>query len=210
MPEKPVIIPSGRILLEGLYEEGNGGEMVIICHPHPLYGGNMDNNVVSAIRKAVNNWGWGTLRFNFRGVEGSGGVHGNGEGEVEDLLAAAEFVSREGKKSIHLAGYSYGAWIVLKALHRGLQAQSLLLASPPLDFMEFGNALITQAPCLIVLGNEDEFCAVTSLENWLSSQPLDERDLDFVVIQGCDHFYWGREDALANGIKEFLQKRFRP
>ena len=209
MPEMPVKIPSGRIDLEACYEIGNGTGAALICHPHPLYGGSMENNVVLALQNALSLWGWGTLRFNFRGVGGSGGQHGNGEGEVEDVLAAVAFLRGKGHETIHVAGYSYGAWIVLKAVLEGLHAASLLLVSPPLDFMDFSGLQLPSTPCLITLGEQDDYCRLDSLQQWLEKQPNTANLRDVAVFPGGDHFYWGVEQDLSLKVGAFLSGRFR-
>src|SRR5271167_354933 len=93
MDEKQVSFRSGDLTLEGLLANpGGGAPAAIVCHPHPLYGGSMYNNVVDAILEAMWPAGYATLRFNFRGVGGSEGEHDGGRGEVDDALAALAFI----------------------------------------------------------------------------------------------------------------------
>ena len=207
MPETPVTVPEGEITLEGLHQPGNGVDAAVICHPHPLYGGSMDNNVVSVMQEVLEEWGWGTLRFNFRGVGGSGGRHDGGRGEVDDVLAAVAYVTGQGAKTVHLAAYSYGVWIGLKALQKGLRPASAILVSPPLDFLDFKGLRLPAAPCLITAGERDGFCAAGSLEKWQAAQAREGKMPDVQVLPGCDHFYWNREDLLAAGVREFLRLR---
>jgi len=180
-----------------------------LCHPHPLYGGNMDNNVVWSLKKALRGWGWQTLRYNSRGVGESGGVYGGGEGETKDLLAVVEFAAErcEGV-SIHLAGYSYGAWIGLKAIARGFRPNSVILVSPPLDFIGFDGLSIPEVPCLITLGTKDSFCTTKSLEEWVTMLNPPAALTTVELIPGCDHFYWGWEPSLVSKVEVFLQRHF--
>ena len=94
MAEEPVQIPvdRGRISIEGLFEQGRIGRNAIICHPHPLYGGDMHNNVVQAARQTFADLGWATLRFNFRGAGTSGGHPAQGKEDASDLIAVSEFL----------------------------------------------------------------------------------------------------------------------
>ena len=210
MSEVSMMIPVESFHLEALYKEGHSSETAVLCHPHPLYGGDMDNSVISALMKAMWQQGWGTLRFNFRGVGGSGGEYAEGEGEVEDLLAVVSYLADHGATSIHLAGYSFGAWIALKAIHKGLQAGSLILVSPPLDHLPFWGLALPAKPSLITLGDKDGFCAVSSLMDWLESQHSAEAFTEVKLLSGCDHFYRRHEETLSLRVAEFLESHFRP
>lgn len=205
MSERGIRISVGKFSLEALYDPGESPDGALICHPHPLYGGSMDNNVVSVLQKALRKGGWGTLRFNFRGVDGSGGDHAGSKGDVEDLLAAAEVLLKMGKAPLHLAGYSYGSWIALQAIRSGLQPSTLILASPPVDFVDFDGLVLPESPCLITAGEYDDFCTLPSLKAWLSAQLAAESHTRLEVIPRCDHFYWGREDVLEAAVVNFLQ-----
>lgn len=209
MPEVDVTIPCGGIRLEARIDEAPGVDCALLCHPHPLYGGNMDNNVVWCLKKTIRNWGWETLRYNSRGVGGSTGAYGAGEGEVEDLLAAVRFAAGRGDGSrIHLVGYSYGAWVGLKAIAQGFEPASIVLVSPPLDFIGFEGLSIPEVPCLITLGTKDSFCSTRSMEGWIRQLNPSEELFALELIAGCDHFYWGWESTLASRVEAFLQKHF--
>lgn len=206
MPEVTVRIPvsGGKIKLEGSFEEGRTGRNVVLCHPHPLYGGNMNNNVVIAARSAFAESGRGTLRYNFRGVGGSGGVPGDGDKDSEDLLEVSEYVRRNYPGQLDLAAYSYGAWVALKAVRLGLAPDLLVLISPPLEFISFGGLDLPDRPMLITIGNQDEFCSVESLQKWLSTQPKAGR-AEVEIFPYGDHFYWGLEQKLSARIAGFLK-----
>lgn len=209
MPEIDVTIPSGNIRLEGRVDEAPGGDWVVLCHPHPQYGGNMDNNVVWSLKKVLRGWGWQTLRYNSRGVGESSGVYGGGEGETEDLLAVVQFALEQGGGlRIHLAGYSYGAWIGLKAIARGFETDSIILVSPPIDFIGFDGLSIPEVPCLITLGTKDSFCSTKSLDDWVKGLNPSTSLTMVDLIPGCDHFHWGWESTLASKIEAFLQRHF--
>jgi uncharacterized protein len=205
MPEKIIMIPAGDILLESLYAEGSRSEVMVLCHPHSLYGGNMDNNVVVALQKALQDQGWGTLRFNFRGVGRSGGGYADGEGEAEDLMAVKRYLSENMNKGLSLIGYSFGAWIALKAIQKGWSPQRTVLVSPPVDFLPFNGLSLPLGNCLITLGERDSFCAVESLRAWLSGQ-RSQQGVDIEILPRCDHFYWGFEEALSSITTAFLLK----
>ncbi len=209
MPEIAVRIPveAGKITLEGLFQESKTGRIAVLCHPHPLYGGDMQNNVVVAARSAFAGRGWGTLRFNFRGVGESGGTAGQSEKEALDLVAVKEYLEKNHPGALDFAGYSYGAWIVMKALGLGLESGSLCLMSPPLDFLSFEGLELPDLPTLITLGERDDFCKKDSLAEWLAARHAGER-VSLETFPSCDHFYRGFETRLASILGDFLAKNF--
>lgn len=165
----------------------------------------MENNVVMALHECLFREGLSTIRFNFRGVGASTGSYGEGDGETEDLISVFAHAAKEGDRRVHLGGYSFGAWVVLNAVKRGLQPVSTILASPPLDFMDFKTLALPPSPTLIVLGDSDSFCAVESLHSWLATQPPGASPPKLAILPGCDHFYWGYEDPLGQQVSAFVR-----
>ncbi|MCX7823540.1 MAG: hypothetical protein N2260_08905 [Syntrophobacterales bacterium] len=185
---------SGRIIrLEGRFfsassRQEDGARGVVICHPHPLYGGDMENGVVVAIQRAFSDLGMSTLRFNFRGVGASEGSYDDGRGEVEDLISACRFMRSRGIITLYGAGYSFGSWILLRGYSRE-SFKGLVLIAPPLDVMDFeGLKLPMSIPSLIVVGSRDEFCSQRSLQLWLGESMASPNSL--IVIEGENHFFW--------------------
>lgn len=205
MQESRVTMERGGQVLEGLLARGAlEGVAAVICHPHPLYGGDMENGVVITLQSALQRCGCSTLRFNFRGVGHSSGVYGDGEGEVEDLQTAVSYLAGLGLRQLHLAGYSFGAWIALKACHAGLQPASLILISPPLDFLRFDDLRLPPCPTLITIGDRDDFCRLDSLHSWVLRQNTAPELISRKLLPGCDHFYWGKEAILSAEVSAFL------
>jgi hypothetical protein len=203
MPEQRARIAVGPHDLEASFEAGLGPDGAVLCHPHPLYGGNMDNNVVMTLKRSLAGAGWATLRFNFRGVGTSGGEYGDGAGEVDDLLIAAAHLQAQGPTRLHMAGYSFGAWIVLRAIQQAPTPASLILVSPPVDFLDFSSLALPPAPTLVTLGNEDSFCSLSALNNWLQQATQTPQAVRLEILQGCDHFHWGQESALESIVRDF-------
>ena len=130
--EEKVFWKNGVLAGEGLWRHSAGDSAVVICHPHPLMGGSMHNNVVETIRDVFSSGGYSTLRFNFRGVGESTGNYDEGRGEKQDILSACEFVKSHGEKNITLAGYSFGAWVCCRLLaDKPPLINSVILISPP-------------------------------------------------------------------------------
>jgi len=199
MGEERIFVEAEGLKIEGLIENLGGERGVVISHPHPLYGGSMHNNVVKAVAHAYQEEGYSTLRFNFRGVERSEGDFGNGVGEQEDVKAALKTL---GKKSMDLAGYSFGAWVNALGLAKFEEAQRLIMVSPPVSFIDFSFLQYSPKIKLVICGTRDEIAEYKKVEKML---PKWNDQALFRVIQGADHFYSGYEEELIDIIGEFLK-----
>jgi alpha/beta superfamily hydrolase len=172
---------------------------MVVCHPHPLYGGDMHNPVVDVLCRAGMEAGYAALRFNFRGTGGSTGRHDGGNGEAEDVRAAVSWLaSRPDVSTVDvLAGYSFGAIVALAAADK---APALLLVSPPLGMS--GLAALPDLPLLAVTGDRDDYVDVAALKAAVSS---DQQQVK--VAQGADHFWWEHDAFLAEQAVLFLSQR---
>jgi alpha/beta superfamily hydrolase len=181
-----IVFPSGGVELEGLIERGSGDFGAVVAHPHPLYGGNMNNPVVEIIHQAYRNKGYTTLRFNFRGTGSSQGRYDNGIGEQDDLMAAVELLRNRGLETIELAGYSFGAWVT--ALTAQAQAWSLPMVwvSPPVGFIDFNPVGGLPGLKFIVTGSADDIAPPDVIRRMLQTWNPAVR---FETIDGSDHFY---------------------
>ncbi|MDP7111575.1 MAG: alpha/beta hydrolase [Myxococcota bacterium] len=194
---------STGIELEGRLAIGERPEVAIIAHPHPEYGGSMDNNVVLAAREVAGALGMSTLRFNFRGVGASSGRYDDGIGEVDDMLVAVETARRRAANDsrVHLVAYSFGAWIAAKTVTRGLRVDTATLISPPVDFLAFGELGLPDCPCQVITGAKDEYGSPASVNAWLDRLPGAPK---LQIVPGADHFYFGMEASLVALLGGFL------
>jgi alpha/beta superfamily hydrolase len=208
MKEQPVTFASGELTLEGLLGKPEGLEAVrggVVCHPHPLYGGSMCNNVVDAVLEAMWKLGWATLRFNFRGVGQSEGDHGGGKGEADDAIAAVEFLgSRAGveRQGIVLAGYSFGAMAALSAAPRIKDLGALVLVALPMRMADPVALGELSRPIVLAAGDNDSYCPAAQLET--VHKALGARS-QLKIIEGTDHFFGGYEKELAAAIGAMLE-----
>jgi alpha/beta superfamily hydrolase len=188
-----------RVIIEGGCKRGG----VIICHPHPLYGGDMHNNVVNAIEEGFADKGFTTLRFNFRGVGASEGSYGEGRGEVEDLVGAVEFLKGQINRDavIMLAGYSFGAWICSMAASGIERLDGLFLVSYPFAFYESNTLRNYEGKVFLVGGKLDEIGPMAQLMDVYKAMPSIQKSLKIIPT---DHFYWGKEEEITNFIKEVV------
>ncbi|MGD1972644.1 MAG: alpha/beta hydrolase [Desulfobacterales bacterium] len=190
--------------LEGRLEKSALQKGVVITHPHPLYGGNMDNNVVDAIGRVYRQNGYTSLRFNFRGVGNSQGSHDNGIGEQADVLAAVSYLADLGIEQIDLAGYSFGAWINALSSINEPRSANMIMISPPVAFIDFGTISDLGSLRLIVTGSLDDIAPPDLIEKCYGGW---NSEAQFEVINGADHFYVGYIDRLEAILAGYLEGR---
>ena len=181
----------GRI--EGRLGQGEPDKGVVITHPHPLYGGDMDNPVVRAIANAFQQNGYTTLRFNFRGVGSSQGSYTDGIGEMDDVFAAISYLTESGISHLNLAGYSFGAWVNAGLNARNPDIDTMVMVSPPVAFIDFKRIDFIDCLKLIITGSRDDIAPFDRINQISLKWNPHAR---FEIIDGADHFYLGHLDQL--------------
>jgi len=174
----------------------------VICHPHPLHGGTMRNKVVTIIERAVRELGLNTVRFNFRGAGESEGSYDEGGGELEDLMTVVDWVQRtRPDDDLWLAGFSFGAFVVLKA-GQNLPVRQMITIAPPVERYGFEQLLPPNCPWLVVQGDEDDVVSAAAVQQW--AEALDQPP-NLIVMEGADHFFHRRLMDLRGLIKNHVQ-----
>jgi alpha/beta superfamily hydrolase len=186
-------------------EEASRPATIVICHPHPQHGGTMHNKVVTILERAMRELGLRTVRFNFRGVGASEGSFDDGYGETDDLFAVVEWVRRtRPNDDLWLGGFSFGAFISLKAA-QNLKLGQLISIAPPVGRYDFNELAPPGCPWLVVQGDEDELVNIDEVRAW--AEELDPRP-DLVVMEQADHFFHRRlmdlRGLLKNGVRDQL------
>jgi alpha/beta superfamily hydrolase len=202
--EKQIIFSSRARTIEGILEKNSEANGAVITHPHPLYGGNMHNNVVISITKTYQKMGYTTLRFNFRGVGNSQGSYEDGVGEQEDVRAAISYLTDSSINQIDLAGYSFGAWVNALAATNNLNLKNMIMVSPPVAFIDFGSVSNLSRLKLIITGTRDDIAPVEMINQ---AYPGWNAEAQFEVINGADHFYMGYLDNLEAVLAAYLEDR---
>ena len=206
MVEEPVLFESTNIKIEGLFCSMPGDRGVVITHPHPLYGGNMYNNVVESLVRMYQLAGYSTLRFNFRSVGASEGEYDNGVGEREDVKAALHYLSQRGKKVLDLAGYSFGSWVNALTISELDNVGRMIMISPPVAFLDFDSVGFTPQIQLVLAGSQDQIAPPNLIENLL---PTWNPEAHLEIIDGADHFYIGYTGKLESVLTAHL-KNYTP
>jgi alpha/beta superfamily hydrolase len=181
---------------------------VAVCHPHPLYGGDMHNNVVLAICHALAKASIAALRFNFRGVGQSEGDFAEGVGEQEDVISALAFlssVSQVDPNKIGLAGYSFGTQVALPVAPQSEQVKAMALVSPFLSAWDWEQLKSYVRPKLFLCGDKDYFVSRQEVQRLVSGLPQPSQ---YEVISGADHFWWGYEGEMAEKVSTFFGHAF--
>lgn len=206
-----VTFPAGNLLLEGVLHRpaavandaapSTPCPAAAVCHPHPLYGGDMHNAVVVAVCDALAASGIAALRFDFRGVGASQGSHGGGIEERGDIRAAIDFLVSQPEidsTRLFLAGYSFGALVALSVDDD--RPRALAAISPPLS-PSFPSPH-PRCPTLFVFGERDKIAPAGGLEASVIKLPEGSR---VAVIRGADHFWWGQEKDAAAELVDFFR-----
>ncbi len=208
--EKPLTFhPRGddAIDLQGLLQvpQGPAGPVpgVVICHPDPRYGGSLNSHVVAGVQGACGEMGWATLRFNFRGVDRSGGAFDDGKGEVADCLGALDRLrSTPGvdPARVALVGYSFGSWVGLRAAVSDGHVPACVCLSFPVpaeeDIARHGYFADIRFPVLLLSGTEDNISWLPTIEAIVAAN----RSSDYcrvVALEGAGHFYSSPADLAA-------------
>ena len=199
--------PAGR--LEALLNLGieNATHAALVCHPHPLYGGTLHNKVVFHAMKALHSFGFPVLRFNFRGTGLSEGEHDHGQGEVEDVRTALDWLDAQFHLPLIFAGFSFGAAVGLRAAcpdSRVKAAIGLGLPVTPIDDRTYNYDFLKDCakPKLFVSGTRDQFGPRKQLEA-LVAELAPPREL--AMIEAADHFFEGRLREMRVEMERWLK-----
>jgi alpha/beta superfamily hydrolase len=168
--------------------------LALVAHPHPLYGGTLDNKVVQTLAKAFFALGYCALRLNFRGVGASDGVFDEGRGEVEDFLALADYARRTyGEGDLAIGGFSFGGFVAASVAQR-LKPRHLVLAAPAVGRFAVGGV---PATTLVIHGEEDDVVPLKDIFDWARPQLL-----PVIVFPGAGHFFHGNLVVLQRLVEQ--------
>ncbi len=198
--------PAGR--LEALLNAGEpeAAYAAVVCHPHPLFGGTLHNKVVFHAMKALHSFGFPVLRFNFRGTGLSHGQHDHGNGELDDVRAALDWLDGEFHRPLILAGFSFGAAVGLRAACADSRVKAAIGLGLPVSRIgdrtyDFSFLLTCTKPKLFVSGDRDQFGTPAQLKTLTDSVPGPRK---LVFIAGADHFFEGRLREMRETVEQWV------
>lgn len=202
-----IVIDGPAGALQGILEapaEAHTDAVAVVCHPHPLYHGTMNNKVVQTIARAVNSLHRPAVRFNFRGVGDSAGQYAEGIGETEDAMAVIEWArARWPAAELWLAGFSFGSFVALRASARSEPA-CLISVAPPVRRFPVADQPRPACPWLVIQGEADELVDWREVTEWVSRvRPRPE----LALLPDTDHLFHGRLTPLRETVTKFLLAR---
>jgi alpha/beta superfamily hydrolase len=210
MPEVIFTGEDGR--LEGRFHPGRtrNAPIAIILHPHPQFGGTMNNPIVYQLYYAFANRGFAALRFNFRGVGRSQGTFDHGQGELSDAAAALDWAqaANPDARACWIAGFSFGAWIGMQLLMRRPEVEGFISIAAPANLYDF----TFLAPCpssgLFVHGDKDAVVPVSAVGTLVEKLKTQKGIIiDQQIVKGANHFFDGKSDELIEVVDAYLDKR---
>jgi alpha/beta superfamily hydrolase len=200
--------PAGR--LEALLNAGaaDATHAAVVCHPHPSFGGTLHNKVVFHTMKALNSFGFPVLRFNFRSAGLSQGEHDHGQGEVDDVRAALDWLDKEFRLPMIFAGFTFGAAVGLQAACPDTRVKAMIAVGTPVAAIDdrsydFKFLQSCTKPKLFVSGARDQFGPRAELERLATLVPEPQK---LVLIEGADHFFEGRLRELRETIESWVRE----
>ena len=209
MPEVIFNGPNGR--LEGCYHQSkrHNAPLALLLHPHPQYGGTMNNEVVFNLYQNFARRGFSSLRFNFRGVGRSQGQFDNGQGELSDAASALDWMQSRNPNTntCWIAGFSFGAWVAMQLMMRRPEISGFISIAPPASQHDFSFLAPCPASGMIIHGDKDEVVPQSSV-NRLAQKLQKQKNIkiDYRIIEGSDHFFLDHLEPLNKQVNDYLDK----
>jgi alpha/beta superfamily hydrolase len=210
-PVGNLFIPAPHGKLEAIYrpkgnQPGQAERVALVLHPHPLHGGTMHNKVVFRAAKALQESGFETLRFNFRGVGHSTGQHDDGLGEGDDAKVALDYLlaQQPQAREVIVAGFSFGSIVGMRIGCGDSRVDKLIAIGAPARMSNLDCLRECNKPKLFIHGAEDTIAPLPPLEAFLSSLPASSNH-QLVLIAGAGHFFDDQAEELMQAVKDFVQ-----
>jgi len=210
MPEVIFAGPEGR--LEGRYQKGKGENppVALVLHPHPLFGGTMNNRVCYEMYHMFIQRGFSVLRFNFRGVGRSQGEYDHGQGELADAATALDYIQQFNPNApfAWVAGFSFGSWIAMQLLMRRPEIVGFIAGSTPANLYDFSFLAPCPSSGVVIHGTEDKVCVPEETRLMVERTRTQKgRKVEFTVVPGGDHFFEHNLEDFMDTAKGYLDDR---
>jgi len=213
MPEVIFNGPEGR--LEGRYHHSkkSTAPLALLLHPHPQYGGTMNNKVVYKLYQNFVRRKFSTLRFNFRGVGRSQGTFDNGQGELSDAASALDWLQTQNPNTTAcwIAGFSFGAWVAMQLMMRRPEINGFISIAPPANQHDFSFLAPCPASGMILHGSKDDVIPQASVDKLAQKlQKQKNIKIDYRTIEGSDHFFLDHLEKLDRHVTDYLDEMLKP
>ncbi len=210
MPEVIINGPAGRIEARYHHEPASTGLVAIILHPHPQFGGTMNNQIVHHLYYTFVRRKFSVLRFNFRGVGRSQGLFDNGPGELSDAATALDWMQgyNPDAPACWIAGVSFGSWISMQLLMRRPEIEGFISVAPPANLYDFSFLAPCPSSGLMVNGGDDRVVSTEEVGNLVERLKTQKGVIiDHQVIPHTNHFFEGKVDELMQMVERYLDNR---
>ena len=202
--------PSGRIQAKYFKSKQQGAPVALVLHPHPQYGGTMNNRIVYETYNCFYKNNFSVIRINFRGVDKSDGVFDNGQGELSDAAAALDWIEKEnpGYSQCWVSGFSFGALICMQLIMRRPEVNKFVTISPQPNLYDF--TFLSPCPIsgIMIYGKNDELVPEESILNLKKKLDVQKNiEVKFDSIINANHFFKGKEKELANSVERYIKEK---
>lgn len=197
-------VPHGHLEARLEVPDSSGTGAALLCHPHPQYGGNMNTKALYHLTRTLNEFGFSTLRFNFRGVGASTGTYDGGDGERDDARTALEVLKQRvelGEGSLLCGGFSFGSAIGLRIGTEDEEVEGLVGIGLPVDLAGFDYLEANERPLLVVQGEHDQFGSPDRVREVLD---LERDTVSLRIIEGSEHLFTGHFEELREAVRDFF------
>ena len=202
--EKKLTLKGPQGVLEAILSipDDASGSVAVVCHPHPLYGGTMDNKVVHYTARALMEMGMPVLRFNFRGVGNSAGEFDDAVGEIDDCMTAVAWIQDNyPQERLVLAGFSFGSYIATQAAARA-DVSALITIAPAVSLYDFNSIGGVNCPWLLIQGDADEVVPPEAVRSWAAQSGSVSK---VIWMPGASHFFHGRLVELSGHMRTWIK-----
>jgi len=194
--------PAGKLQALWTPADTPANKAAVVCHPHPLYGGTMENKVVARCARYLSQAGVDTFRFNFRGVDESEGTFDSGRGERDDVRAMIDYVVETlPAASLAVVGFSFGSWVGTASGAEHDAVRALVAIAPVVTKADFDRLKNSAKPKLIVYAGQDQYTDPASIEAWIAQA---QAPVESFLVPGVDHFFGERVNEAARKVADFV------
>lgn len=212
MPELIINGPAGRIEARYHHAEASDSPIALILHPHPQFGGTMNNQVVYTLYHTFAERGFSVLRFNFRGVGRSQGEFDQGIGELSDAASALDYLQmlKPESKICFIAGFSFGAWIGMQLLMRRPEASGFISVAPPANMYDFSFLAPCPSSGLIINGESDRVAPPEDVEKLVEKLKTQKGiEITHQLVPGASHFFDAQMETLVSSVEDYIDLRMK-
>ncbi len=202
--------PCGRIQAKYFKSDQRGSPVALVLHPHPQYGGTMNNRIVYETYNCFYKNKFSVIRINFRGVDKSDGIFDNGQGELSDAAAALDWIEREnpGYSQCWVSGFSFGALICMQLIMRRPEVNKFITISPQPNLYDFSFLSPCPISGTIIYGKNDELVKVDSILDLKKRLSMQKNiNVKFEPIVNANHFYKNKEKELSTLIDKYIKDK---